>query len=108
MATENQIERSILEFLNSHGWFAFKVKDNTRFEDGKHRGARPFEIRGVADIIAMRNGIVWFLEVKTDKGNQSDFQKRFESKVKEYGCNYILVRSVSNVADSLKIARLVH
>ena len=49
---------------------------------------------GVADLILlMPNGKTIFVEMKTEKGTQSDDQKVFESAVLKLGFTYIVCRS---------------
>jgi len=48
---------------------------------------------GVSDLIIVRKNEVVFVEVKDDKGRQSEKQKKFQKMVEELGHRYILVRS---------------
>lgn len=50
---------------------------------------------GVSDLILlMPNGKTIFVEMKTEKGTQSDSQKEFESSVKALDFQYIVCRSL--------------
>lgn len=50
---------------------------------------------GVADLIILKpNAECIFVEVKKDKGVQSEVQKSFENKVKDLGFRYYIVRSL--------------
>jgi hypothetical protein len=52
-------------------------------------------LRGASDLIViLPNGKLLFIEVKTDIGVQSEYQKDFEDRVKSLGFEYILVRSL--------------
>lgn len=51
---------------------------------------------GVADLIVLIPNVVLFIEVKTDKGIQSEKQKAFENKVKALGFRYEIVRSLKD------------
>lgn len=51
---------------------------------------------GVSDLICINNGKVFFVEVKDDKGKQSEKQKIFQEKVESQGFRYILVRSLED------------
>lgn len=48
---------------------------------------------GVSDTIIVINDIVIFCEFKTDKGNQSEAQKKFEKRVNKYH-QYWLIRDL--------------
>jgi len=94
MTLEKHIEKTCLELLNKNGFFAWKLYDNTRSENGRHRGSQPFQVRGQSDAIAVKNGHTWFIEFKTIVGQQSKFQKAFQGKLEAHKCDYVLIRSV--------------
>ena len=48
---------------------------------------------GVSDIEIVCNGQAYFIEVKNEKGKQSDKQIRFMNNVLKAGCDYAVVRS---------------
>lgn len=47
---------------------------------------------GVADLVFLYRRQTYFLELKTEKGVQSTVQKDWQSKVKEHGFNYYIIR----------------
>ena len=51
---------------------------------------------GVSDLIAITPGKIHFIEVKDDKGRQSDKQKAFEETLQTLGFSYHLVRNIEN------------
>jgi hypothetical protein len=52
------------------------------------------QMAGVSDLIVLLNNKCIFIEVKVDKGVQSEVQKVFEEKVSSLGFEYYLVRSL--------------
>lgn len=50
-------------------------------------------VSGVSDLILILCGRVVFIEMKTETGTQSTSQKEFQSKVKELGHKYVVIRS---------------
>lgn len=56
----------------------------------------PYSTKGVSDLIALKNGKAYFLEIK-DKAKQSDDQKKFEELVERAGCVYAIVHSIDDV-----------
>lgn len=55
------------------------------------------QMAGVSDLIVLLpNAKTLFIEVKVEKGVQSEVQKRFEEKVKTLGFEYFLVRSLDD------------
>lgn len=54
-------------------------------------------VAGVSDLIFLMPNRIFFIEIKTQTGTQSDKQKSFEQKVKKLGFEYILVRSLEEL-----------
>jgi len=64
--------------------------------------------KGVSDLIVVLPNEVLFVEVKDDKGRQSEAQKEFEATVKGLGFRYYIVRSVEqfqNIPEMLKFVK---
>jgi len=53
---------------------------------------------GLSDLMAIRDGITIFVEVKTATGRLSDAQERFSRDVQAHGATYLVARSVGDVA----------
>ena len=51
-------------------------------------------LRGVSDTIIVLQGKVLFVEFKTEKGYQSEFQKDFQERVTKLGHEYYVIRSL--------------
>lgn len=49
---------------------------------------------GVSDLIVITPGRVLFIEVKDDKGRQSDKQKSFQETLQTLGFEYFLIRNL--------------
>ena len=59
--------------------------------------------KGIADIrVVCRTGINFDIEVKTDKGRQSEDQKLIQSMMEKMGGNYYIVRSLRDVQDIIE------
>ena len=63
---ENMIKKQVKDYLNVRGWYHFPILQQL--------GSYP----GISDIIAIKNGRVLFIEVKSAKGVLSPAQKRFK------------------------------
>jgi Holliday junction resolvase len=83
---ENIVKRQVRRYLEIRGWFNFPLTAGL--------GCYP----GVCDRIAVKNGRVLFIEVKSPAGNQSLLQKRFQACIEASGGIYILARSVEDLA----------
>jgi Holliday junction resolvase len=103
---EAAIERDCLKWLNTEGGFyAFKKPSIGMFDRsaGAYRKPGPYAVNGVSDIIAIRDGRVLFIEVKTETGKQSADQVKFARAVRVKGCDYIVVRSVEELTEYVSL-----
>jgi hypothetical protein len=57
---------------------------------------------GAADFMGYHKGRCFFLEVKTEEGNQSPAQKAFQEKCKEQGVPYEIVRSTEEAENAVR------
>ena len=115
---ESVIQESIVNFLSmicrQYGFLFFSVpnesittgtddKDFGRAINLKKMGVLP----GVSDLIIGWRGKMFCLEVKNEKGKQSERQINFEQWCADCGIPYVLVRSVDDVHVSLKLWGIV-
>jgi Holliday junction resolvase len=103
---ENQIEELILQYLTKLGWFAWKNPTSGYFDKSRgvmRRHTSRFAITGASDIIAIKNGVVIFLEVKTKMGRQTSNQKEFQKRLELRKGNYAIVRSVEDTQNYLEV-----
>lgn len=101
-SSEGKIERECLVWLNKeHGGLWWKNASVGIYdqEAGTYRKGNVFQINGVSDIIGIKDGAVWFIEVKTNTGVQSMAQIAFEKQIKKHGGNYLLVRSLGELIE---------
>jgi hypothetical protein len=82
---ESEIQAQIRDYLRWCGWFVVKI----------HQSLGSY--RGIADLYALKDGQHVWIEVKTEYGVQSDWQKRFQRDIERHGGTYILARSVEDV-----------
>jgi hypothetical protein len=97
MAKEKEIELLLCQWLQLNGYYVFKLKDQMAFRNGSYRKPRPFEISGVADLFAIKNGAQYWIEVKSQKGTQSANQKDFQQNIEAHGGKYLLVKSIQEL-----------
>mgnify|MGYP003650245529 CR=1 FL=1 len=97
--TESRIQGELFQwhwntYPNERGRF-FLIHNNPKNAIDGNRLKAIGMVAGVADMCFLgSNGNVAFLELKTDKGVQSDVQKRFESQCNNCAIGYYIVRSV--------------
>ena len=82
---EKDIRKQIQEYLRWTGWFVFYHLQGL----GSYRG--------MSDLQALKDGRAVFIEVKTPRGRQSEYQKKFQEMVETAGLEYVLARGVEDV-----------
>lgn len=102
---ERDIQNTICEYLSikmRQGKLMFWRQNTQATYDPigkKFRSMPKYALKGVADIIVVKEGWAIFLEVKTPKTKQSEDQKEFEKLVKENKGEYYVVRSLDQVIE---------
>ena len=85
---ETKIKQQIREYLMLNGWYAFFITQK----------AKNYTIHtGISDIIAIKNGITIYVEVKTKYQKQRESQIKFEAEIKNHGGKYFVVRSIEDM-----------
>lgn len=94
---EHRIQCAIVKYLRYSGYFVFSVPN------GGNRDARTGKmlkdegaLAGVSDLIIVLPESVVFVEVKTDKGKQSESQRLFQDEVTKRGHQYVVWRSLDD------------
>lgn len=59
-------------------------------------------LSGVSDLIVLMTNKMFFVELKTEKGVQSDSQKDFENRVTKLGYEYLIIRSLEEFQSRFK------
>ena len=59
-------------------------------------------VSGVSDLIVLMPNKCIFVEVKTEKGKQSDKQKEFQATVENLGFDYFVVRNLDEFKQKIK------
>jgi hypothetical protein len=84
---ETPIRKAVKQYLQLRGWFVFTVLQGL--------GAYP----GISDLIAIKNGVTAFIEIKTPTGTQSEKQEDFQRDVEEHGGVYKVLRSLEEAIE---------
>ncbi len=81
MQLESKIQSQIIKALEKKGYYVLKIIKCNK--------------NGTADLIAFRKSeLPIFIEVKTEKGIQSELQKFRQKEVEQLGYKYYLIRSI--------------
>lgn len=93
MKSEHDIQNEIRMRLSALGYCVFRINTGkVKLADG-----RWFDTgvpKGFSDLIAIKNGRIYFVEVKNDKGRASPQQEHFLAVMRDrYGCVAGICRS---------------
>ncbi|MFQ5445181.1 MAG: VRR-NUC domain-containing protein [Nitrospinales bacterium] len=98
---ESVIQHQILSYLGHIGVFCYRSNTGGARLPGK--GGRPqfvrFGVRGHPDIVAVYDGKYVGIEVKSEKGRQTKYQRWFQEDLEEAGGVYLLARSVEDIEE---------
>lgn len=92
MTPESKLKKEVKEYLQKSGWFIFHIRQ------GKHCH------KGISDNIAIKEGVVAFIEYKSEKGKLSPEQLLFQLEVVQHGGKYEVIRSLE---DAVKLNEYV-
>ena len=97
---EHRIQKAIVHYLRLRGYLVFAVpnggaRDSITGRRLKDEGV----LSGASDLIALKNGEITFIEVKTPCGRLSETQKIFKDKIEKEGHEYLVWRSLQDAVD---------
>ena len=82
---ENLVKDEIKDYLNLKGWFHFPVMQGM----GSYHG--------IPDRIAVKDGVVLFIEVKSPSGKLTEHQRAFCDKIEDHRGYYLVVRGYEDI-----------
>ena len=88
---EKDIQKLIKDYLLAKGWFCVKIH-----QQGKYC------FKGISDLIAVKDGITIFVEVKTPTGKLRPEQMSFMEQIQNHGAKYIIARSLDDIREAVK------
>ena len=94
-STEKGTQKIILEYLKAKGILHWRQNSGSK---GKYKFT---SINGISDIIAIKEGIFYGIEVKDIKGKQNENQIEFQRLLEKAGGIYILARSLDDVIEKI-------
>ena len=96
---EKDIQDSICAYLSLKKLFFWRQNVNPIYnpKSGSYRKMPKYSLTGVPDIILIKDGKFWGLEVKRPKGKQSPNQVEFEERCKKAGGEYHVVTSLEDI-----------
>ena len=114
LMTEDQLQQQIYTWYNNnfclknhiprHVIFSVPNGGSRNIIEAKKLKATGL-LSGVSDLIILQQNKTLFIELKIEKGVQSDKQKEFEERVKSLGFNYYIVRSLEEFKTIIEIEK---
>lgn len=103
MTPEGEIQNAIMEYLWYNKILAWRNNNTPTFniKTNTYRSMGKWAKKGVSDIIAIKNGTVYFIEVKAKGKYPSKEQKQFIIDVNEAGGIAFVARSIDDVSKIL-------
>lgn len=104
---EQELHKTIAEYLDklapvNEFWWCHVPNGGARSKIEasilKGLGVKP----GVADILIIKAGRAYWIELKSPRGSQSDTQHSFELQMYRCGCPYVVVRSLDMAIGTLR------
>ena len=108
---ESKIQRQVVNYLRLElrqcGGLVFSVPNGGKRSKIEARiQVAEGTLHGVSDLILLLpNSRTVFVEMKTDKGKQSEYQKQFEDSVTNLGFEYVIWRSIDDSINWVKEAK---
>jgi hypothetical protein len=99
MKKESELQKEIIEFLKSNGWFV--IRNHTQgIRYTKGRGTNPN--KGIPDLLAVKDDNYVWIEVKTLEGIVSVYQIAWIKNVRNYGANVLIADCVDDVREYIR------
>ena len=98
-SVESEIQRAICDYLTLRKVFFFRC-NNQPIYDATRKGFRAlpkYTMKGISDIIALKDGHAYFIEVKAARGRVSPEQHEFGKNIQAAGGTYIIARAIEDV-----------
>lgn len=79
----------------------FKPNDPRRFAFISHHKNMGYT-KGQSDLVVVKNGRFWAVELKTEEGRQSKEQKLFQAECEKHGIQYVIIRNFVDLDEFIK------
>lgn len=93
---EQQIQKFIIDYLRLKGWFVYKNSTVGIYKQSTGKYI-PAQMRGVADLTAIKDGHVVQIEIKRPGGKQSENQIIFADDWMSHGGHYVVIHDIDEV-----------
>jgi len=96
---ETDLQRAIVQALSYAGWLVMHIPNQSTRGRQRWAGLLP----GAPDLVAVRQGRIVFLEVKTAKGKVSEKQSEVHDLLRLHGMEVWVVRGIDDIMDLVQL-----
>lgn len=104
---EHNLQVEIVRFLKKNNFFYFAIPNGGQRNPLQGRILKSEGvIAGVADLIVfskIKKNTLYFFELKTSTGKQSNAQYNFQKTIEQYGFFYKIIKNLDELKTELKI-----
>jgi len=100
---EEDIKKSIIEYLRLHRWFPSVIKEHWN-RNSRHEGTGSFSEPGIPDVVAIKDGRVVMLEIKRPPpyGVVRNSQREWHGNWLAHGGEVYVVCSIDDVKNCIE------
>lgn len=100
--TEAEVERAVREFLELRGWVVYKTDAGEAARASRRRGVRGSLTPGAPDLIALKGGRGFAIEVKRPGGRLRPSQRMEHARLEAAGVPVVVAYGLEDVARFLE------
>jgi len=104
--SEKQVERAIREYLELHGWIVYKTDAGEAARAARERGRRGSLHPGAPDLIALKGGRGFAVEVKRPGGRLRSSQRLEHARLADAGVPVVVAYGLEDVERFLRSGRI--
>lgn len=99
---ESEIQAQILHYLRTQQYFVWRSHTGPMLQKGGRRVSNPLKgYPDISGILKTRPGVLFCIEVKTEKGKLSKEQLEWKEKLTMHGCHYYVCTCLEHAVHNL-------
>lgn len=98
---EAVMQTEIINAMTEAGYFAWRMYTGPIIRGGGRKGPNP--AKGMPDVVALKDGVFYCIEVKGPQGQVAPHQKEWLEKASKYGAKSYIVRDAHEFLVSIGV-----
>ena len=90
---ESQIQQSIINYLGVHGWRVLVTDAGEAARASRTRHRRGKLPAGTPDLVALKQGVAFMVEVKGPRGKLTRQQELYHEYLRQFGIDVVVARA---------------